>query len=158
MPSATAQPTWKIVPFSDLTTKEFHDALRLRVNIFVVEQNCAYEEIDGKDPDCFHVLGFNEGGELVATARIAPAGVIYPHVSIGRVVVSEGARGQGLAKRMMKEAMDFSMATMKASTIKLAAQHYLEDFYKSLGFNTISEIYPWDGIDHVDMLWEAEKS
>lgn len=145
--------TWKISPFESLTLMELHDVLRLRMDIFVVEQNCAYPEIDGKDPMCHHCLGKNSHGALVAVARIAPAGVIYSEASIGRVVVDEAHRGKEIGRRLMQESMAYCREVLQAPSVKIAAQLYLEKFYQSLGFETISEVYPWDGIDHVDMRW-----
>lgn len=144
---------WKTVPFEDLSLIELHDMLRLRVDIFVVEQNCPYPEIDGHDPVCFHCLGHDPMGRLVATARIAPAGVIYEEVSIGRVVVSESHRGLDLGRKLMEASMAFCRERLAARSIKIAAQLYLEKFYQRLGFDTISAVYPWDGIDHIDMRW-----
>ncbi len=148
--------TYSILPFSKLSVMQLHDLLRLRVDIFVVEQQCPYPEIDGKDPECFHLLGSNVNGELLAAARIAPPGLIYNQASVGRVVVRQDARGHRHGRELMEEAMAFCQNELKSNSIKLAAQHYLEKFYQSLGFVTISDIYPWDGIDHVDMIWEKE--
>ncbi|MFN2422377.1 MAG: GNAT family N-acetyltransferase [Cryomorphaceae bacterium] len=145
---------FKTVPFNGLSLMDLHDMLKLRTDIFVVEQNCPYPEIDGKDPECLHTLGFTPSGALVAGARIVPSGVIYDDVSIGRVVVRSDYRGQALGKRVMLHAMIFCKNTLKADTVKIAAQHYLEGFYNALGFETTSEIYPWDGIDHIDMVWK----
>lgn len=156
MTSESSALSYSILPFSKLSVMQLHDLFRLRVDIFVVEQNCPYPEIDGKDPECFHLLGSNENGEVIAAARIAPARIIYKQVSIGRVVVRKDARGNRYGREIMDAAMAFCQNELKATSVKLAAQYYLEDFYESLGFKTISEVYLWDGIDHVDMLWEKE--
>jgi ElaA protein len=142
---------WKVVGFEELSGLEVHNMLRLREEIFVVEQNCAYHEIDGKDPECFHVLGFINGGEVIATARIAPAGVIYKETSIGRVTVHKEFRKFGIGRELMVHAMEYSRDVLQSGTIKIAAQEYLEKFYNSLGYKTISTAYLWDGIPHVDM-------
>ncbi len=142
---------WKIAAFGKLSGLEVHHMLRLREEIFVVEQNCAYHEIDGKDPECYHVIGFTEKGEVIATARIAPIGVIYKEISIGRVTVNKDFREFGIGRELMIRAMNFSRDELKAASIKIAAQEYLEKFYKALGFITISASYLWDGILHVDM-------
>lgn len=156
MPSSSSETiVLKTIAFDSLSVRELHDVLKLRVDIFVVEQNCAYHEIDGKDPLCYHCLGINPAGEVVAAARIAPEGVIYPQVSIGRVVVRDDCRGLGIGHALMHHCMEHCKAELVAKAIKIAAQHYLEKFYESLGFKTISAIYPWDGIDHVDMLWQS---
>ncbi len=142
---------WEIKALDELTLLELHDLLRVRLDIFVVEQNCPYSEIDGMDPLCTHVIGKTEAGELIATARIAPAGTIYSECSIGRVVVKEEFRQFKIGKELMDISIDYCESTMKVKTIKIAAQLYLKKFYSSLGFEQISDVYPWDGIDHIDM-------
>ena len=136
-----------------LTPLELHDLLKVRVDVFVVEQECAYPEIDGKDTVCVHVLGKNDNGTTLATARIAPAGVIYSEVSIGRVAVDKSLRGTGIGKAVMEYAMKYCETTLNASTIKIAAQLYLKKFYSDFGFTQISDIYLWDGIEHIDMRY-----
>ncbi len=147
--------TYHILPFQELSLLQLHDLIRLRIDIFVVEQGCAYPELDGRDPHCFHVLGLSPNGDVVAGARIAPAGLIYPYVSIGRVVVHADARGAGHGHHLMRAAMDFCEKQLHATSVKIAAQQYLEEFYTNLGFRTVSAPYLWDGIDHVDMLWKG---
>jgi len=142
---------WEIKKFEELSLIELHDLLRIRVDIFVVEQNCAYAEIDGKDSQCLHVLGKTAQGELMATARIAPAEIIYSEWSVGRVVVKEEYRRFKLGKELMNVSIDFCKKEGSAESIKIAAQLYLKKFYSELGFEQISEVYPWDGIDHIDM-------
>lgn len=143
---------FKTVPFHDLSLNELHDLLKLRTDIFVVEQDCAYPEIDGNDPHCFHTLGKDGSGVIRAVARIVPAGVIGKELSIGRVTVDEEARGDGLGRRLMEEAMKFCAGKWGGEPIKVAAQLYLKKFYSELGFTPVSEVYPWDGIDHIDMV------
>ncbi len=145
--------TWEIKSFDELSAKELHDLLKVRVDVFVVEQACAYPEIDGMDPLCYHVLGKDSDGTTLATARVAPHKTIYPEVSIGRVAVDESLRGKGFGKIVMKKAMIFCTEKLKAATIKIAGQLYLEKFYSDLGFSRISDIYLWDGIEHIDMRY-----
>ena len=140
----------RVLPFSGLTLLELHEVLKIRVDVFVVEQQCAYPEIDGLDPRCLHAVATDMRGRVIGTARIAPAGVIYSEWSIGRVAVSEGHRGKGLGRNIMEATIDYCM-TLPAGSIKIAAQTYLEKFYTGLGFNVIGEPYLWDGIAHVDM-------
>jgi ElaA protein len=142
---------WESKAFDELTLLDLHDLLRVRLDIFVVEQNCPYSEIDGMDPLCTHVIGKTQVGELVATARIAPAGTIYDECSIGRVVVKEEYRQFKIGKKLMDVAILYCKEKMGVKTIKIAAQLYLKKFYSSLGFEQISDVYPWDGIDHIDM-------
>lgn len=145
--------TWEIKSFEELSTTELHDLLHLRVDVFVVEQTCPYPEIDGKDPMCIHVLGKDKTGEVIATARIAPAGVIYPEVSIGRVAIREALRSFGLGKVIMKHSIDYCNDELAAASIKIAGQLHLKKFYSDLGFVQISEVYLWDGIEHIDMRY-----
>ena len=141
-------------PFDALSVRELHDILRLRVDVFVVEQACAYAEVDGKDPSAIHVLGWSDD-ELIACARILPPEEDgLPHV--GRIVVAAGHRGKGLAQRMMDLIMETLHATYGSKRSELAAQAHLQAFYERSGYVRISEEYPWDGIPHVDMRREAE--
>ncbi len=144
--------TWEIKQFDLLSASEFHDIIQLRVNVFVVEQACAYAEIDGKDPECLHATGRSKDGQLLAVSRIGPPGVIYSYASIGRVVTARESRGLGYGKDLMRNCIDFCFRTYPESSIKIAAQKYLEPFYLEFGFETVSDEYPWDGIDHVDMI------
>jgi len=142
---------WYVKKFEALTKIELHDILRLRVDVFIVEQDCPYPEIDGKDPQCIHVLGKTADKELAAVARIAPRDVIYTETSIGRVATRKDLRGTGLGIELMNCSIQYCEQEMASDTIKIAAQKYLEKFYSDLGFNTISDVYLWDGIEHVDM-------
>ncbi|MGO0041302.1 GNAT family N-acetyltransferase [Streptococcus suis] len=126
--------------------------LTLRVEVFVVEQACPYPEVDGKDPNCLHLLG-TDGGELVAYLRILTAGLSYDEVSIGRVVIKPSHRGKGLGRPMMEQAIHFITNEWKESQIKIGAQAHLEKFYSSLGFEAFSEVYLEDDIPHLDMLY-----
>jgi len=108
---------------------------------------------------CIHIIGKTEEGEIIATTRIAPAGSIYPELSIGRVVVKEEFRQFNLGKELMDISIDYCQEKTEAKTIKIAAQLYLKRFYSSFGFEQISDVYPWDGIDHIDMrLTLAERT
>ncbi|MCZ4408111.1 GNAT family N-acetyltransferase [Cryomorphaceae bacterium 1068] len=142
---------WETKAFDELTLLELHDLLRVRLDIFVVEQNCPYSEIDGMDPLCTHVIGKTDEGKLIATARIAPAGTIYDECSIGRVVVKEEYRQFKIGKELMDVSILYCKEQKGVKTIKIAAQLYLRKFYSSFGFEQISDVYPWDGIDHIDM-------
>ncbi|HEL9642871.1 MULTISPECIES: GNAT family N-acetyltransferase [Streptococcus] len=143
---------WEIKAFDQLSLQELYGILTLRVDVFVVEQACPYPEVDGKDPNCLHLLGTDEG-ELVAYLRILPAGLSYDEVSIGRVVIKSSHRGKGLGRPMMGQAIHFITNEWKESQIKIGAQAHLEKFYSSLGFEPVSEVYLEDGIPHLDMLY-----
>lgn len=143
---------WEIKAFDQLSLQELYTILTLRTNVFVVEQACPYPEVDGKDPNCLHLLG-TINGELVAYLRILPAGLRYDEVSIGRVVVKPSHRGKGLGRLMMEQAIHCITNVWKESQIKIGAQAYLEKFYQSLGFKPVSEVYLEDDIPHLDMLY-----
>ncbi|WP_421433548.1 GNAT family N-acetyltransferase [Streptococcus suis] len=143
---------WEIKAFDQLSLQEVYSILTLRVDVFVVEQACPYPEVDGKDPNCLHLLGM-DNGELVAYLRILPAGLSYDEVSIGRVVIKSSHRGKGLGRPMMEQAIHFITNEWKESQIKIGAQAHLEKFYSSLGFEPVSEVYPEDDIPHLDMLY-----
>ncbi|CYU78459.1 GNAT family N-acetyltransferase [Streptococcus suis] len=143
---------WEIKSFDQLSLQELYGILTLRVDVFVVEQACPYPEVDGKDPNCLHLLGM-DNGELVAYLRILPAGLSYDEVSIGRVVIKSSHRGKGLGRPMMEQAIHFITNEWKESQIKIGAQAHLEKFYSSLGFEPVSEVYPEDDIPHLDMLY-----
>jgi ElaA protein len=141
---------WSVKPFDALTVAELHDLLRLRVDIFVVEQGCAYAEIDGKDPGAWHVLGHGPSEALIAYARILPphdAGP--PHV--GRIVVRSDHRRMGIAHLLMKHCLDFLGQHFGSTDSALAAQAHLEKFYAAYGYVRVGANYMWDGIPHVDM-------
>ena len=143
---------WEIKAFDQLSLQELYTILTLRTNVFVVEQACPYPEVDGKDPNCLHLLG-TINGELVAYLRILQAGLRYDEVSIGRVVIKPSHRGKGLGRLMMEQAIHCITNEWKESQIKIGAQAYLEKFYQSLGFEPVSEVYLEDDIPHLDMLY-----
>jgi len=154
--------TWTTKPFGALTTKELYDMLRLRVDVFVVEQKCIYPEVDGRDPDALHLMGRTADSALVAYARLLPPNDDAPGTSpfsgpphIGRVVTHPAHRGKGLAYELMREAMKISEAAFGTRRSAVAAQTYLENFYRKLGYARQGPDYVWDGIAHVDMVREG---
>ncbi len=143
---------WICKKFDDLTPHELYALLQLRNEVFVVEQNCVFQDADDKDQLCFHLMCWEEK-KLIAYTRIAPAGICYEETSIGRVVTSPSVRKKGLGKELMLK----SIQTLKAlfgegSVIKIGAQLYLKKFYESLGFTQASAVYIEDGIEHIKML------
>ncbi len=123
--------------------------------MFVVEQNCAYPDADGRDPQAWHLLGWLEsekGRRLVAYARVFEPGVRYAEGSIGRVATAQEVRGFGFGKALMAEALRRLDTLAPRQPVKLAAQRYLEGFYSGFGFRTVSAPYEEDGITHVDMI------
>ncbi|MET1014276.1 MAG: GNAT family N-acetyltransferase [Paenisporosarcina sp.] len=142
---------WKQQAFNELSIQELYSYLQLRVNVFIVEQNCPYPELDGYDDKSYH-LGFIEQNKPLAYARILPSGVKYQRVSIGRVIVKKEERGKGLAKELMNECLQFIEKKWPNQEIQLQAQSHLRNFYGSFGFQDISEEYIEDGIPHIDMV------
>ena len=143
---------WIQKPFDQLTVFELYDTIRLRNEVFVVEQNCVFQDADNKDQQCHHLLGYiNE--DLAAYARLVPAGVSYSTmVSIGRVITSPAFRRVGAGKALMAEAIDAIYNLYGKQPIKIGAQLYLRNFYGSFGFNQTSEVYDEDGIPHIEMI------
>jgi len=141
---------WYERAFHELTLDELYAILELRERVFVVEQKCAYQDVDGLDPDCRH-LWAARGGELVAYLRIVPAGRTYDEVAIGRVIVAQAMRGTGLGKDLMRR----GLAAAGAVPVRLSAQAHLERFYAELGFRRVSDVYDEDGIPHVEMLRDS---
>lgn len=142
-------------PFVALNTGELHDLLKLRIDVFVVEQRCAYPEADGRDPEAIHVLAHDERGQLVGCARILPpADGGLPRV--GRVVVRADRRGQGLAHRIMEGALNALRAAYGSGRSMLAAQAPLQGFYERHGYHAVGAEYLWDGIPHVDMVRQSD--
>ena len=143
---------WKTNTFAELSTQQLFEILRLRQEIFVVEQECAYPDIDDTDLVSTHLSGHNENNELIAYARLIQPGVSYDQASIGRIVVSPKARGQRLGETLMYKALDEMETLFPGKPIKIGAQQHLEKFYNDLGFKTISEMFLEDGIPHIHML------
>lgn len=146
--------TPKIFLFSELTTRQIYDILQLRSEVFVVEQDCVYQDIDGHDDKAYHVLFYDEQ-ILVAYSRILPPGAYFDELSIGRVIVKETHRSQKLGHELMKTSIDFSLKTFPKSMIKISAQQYLIKFYESHGFVISGEGYLEDGIPHISMKLES---
>lgn len=141
-------------PFESLTTKELYAILKLRSEVFVVEQNCVFLDTDDKDQSCQHLMLY-QNKELMAYARIVPAGVSFTEPSIGRIASSELARGKGFGKQLVKLAIDNCIRLYGNHAIRIGAQLYLKDFYASFGFEPAGDIYDEDGIDHLEMIRAA---
>jgi ElaA protein len=144
---------FKCAPFKDLSVYELYDIMALRSEVFVVEQNCAYQDADGKDLHGWHLLGLNTEGELVVYTRLLPKGVSYKnYASIGRVVNSPKVRGLGYGKILMTESIAQMKKLFPSQPVKIGAQSYLLKFYQSLGFESTGEEYLEDGIPHTSMI------
>lgn len=142
-----------IKKFNELTAGEIYEAVRLRQNVFVLEQTCLYPDIDGCDYECWHVMAYDEDDQQVPSGylRILPAGQTFDTIAIGRVLVREDKRKGGIARKMMEASLEYVQKELGMDRLKLSAQQYLTAFYESLGFNIISDGYLEDGIPHIDM-------
>ncbi|RYY38768.1 MAG: GNAT family N-acetyltransferase [Chitinophagaceae bacterium] len=156
---------WSLKSFEQLTPSELYALLRLRSEVFVVEQNCVFLDMDNQDQDSYHLMGWGAGADneqeasgsrLLAYTRLVPPGQIYSEMSIGRVVTSPAARGTGAGRALMEESIRRCFALFGSGPIRIGAQQYLERFYASLGFVTVSDPYLEDGIPHVSMLRAVE--
>ncbi len=141
-----------IKPFNELSVDELYEIIRLRNEVFVVEQDCPYQDADGKDKIAMHVFCSTNDGSVLAYCRLLPPGISYQECSIGRVVNAQSARDTGLGRKLMQTAISYIEDVWKYAAIRISAQQYLEAFYSSLGFVTQSEPYLEDGIPHVEML------
>ena len=139
--------------FYELETEDLYQILRLRSEVFVVEQDCVYQDIDNKDQNAIH-LYYKENDQIVAYTRIFKAGDYYENPCIGRVVVSKKNRGNNLGKKIMIDSMEYIKQNIKGEKIELSAQKYLDKFYKDLGFYKIGEDYLEDGIPHQRMIFD----
>ena len=137
--------------FNDLSIDELYAILQLRSEIFVVEQNCVYQDIDFKDQEALHVIGMKTN-VMVAYTRIFAPGIYFKEASIGRVLVKKSERKHGYGYDLMKASIDAIDAFYKVTEITISAQEYLTSFYQNLGFNQVGEGYLEDGIPHIEML------
>jgi ElaA protein len=138
-------------PFQELSVFELYDILRLRSEVFVVEQNCVFLEPDNKDQKCYHVMLY-AGDELVAYSRLVPAGISYDEISIGRIITGPSVRGTGAGKILVQASIDECELVFGKQAIRIGAQAYAIKFYERLGFIVDGEHYDEDGIDHVEMI------
>ena len=142
---------WKIKKFDELSTWEFHQIVKARIEVFVVEQHCPYPEVDGEDPKAIHIWG-EVNSDIVAYCRIFSPGTKYKESSIGRVLTTQKFRGQSLGKLLMKIAISSISSRFLASQIRISAQDYLLPFYTELGFLATPNSYLEDDIPHTEMF------
>ena len=154
-----------IKSFQEFTVDELYELLRVRSEVFVVEQDCVYQDMDGDDREAIHVWlteavtegvseeEKNEGEKVVALARVCPAGVHLPTISIGRVITT--VRGKGYGKQIMLAAIDVAVERFGATSIDIEAQEYAKGFYQGVGFKQTSSTFMLDGIPHIKMRWES---
>ncbi len=148
--------TWLCEKFDELSSKKVHDILQLRAMVFVVEQNCVFNDVDGSDPDALHFQGTNANGQLVAYTRLFAAGVKYAEVCIGRVVTHPAHRRRGLGTELMRASIKQCHTLFPSTAIRIGAQAHLQGFYGALGFESVAKSeYLEDGIPHIEMLLAA---
>tara|TARA_R110002049_G_scaffold308495_1_gene512700 strand:- start:165 stop:608 length:444 start_codon:yes stop_codon:yes gene_type:complete len=141
----------EVKTFEELTKQELYNLLQLRSGVFVVEQDCVYQDLDGKDEKAHHVLGF-KNNKIVAYTRIFKPGLYFDEASIGRVVVAKNERQYKYGYDIMKASINAIKRHFKTSEIKISAQCYLHKFYTNLGFKNIGAEYLEDGIPHIAMI------
>jgi len=149
--SSTPDISIQCVPFDSLTPHQLYSIIQLRNAVFVVEQNCVFQDADGKDPYCHHLMIWKEK-ELAAYARLVPPGIAYEYMSIGRVISNAKMRRIGAGKLLMREAIQQCRALFGTGPIQIGAQLYLKDFYGSFGFRAMGAIYLEDNIEHIHMI------
>lgn len=156
---------WVLKKFDELTVHELYAVLQLRNEVFAVEQNCVYPDMDNKDQLSFHLMGWSgelpdeihrgiseQDNKLCAYTRLLPPGLAYAEPSVGRVVTSPSVRGSGAGRELMKRSIESVYDLFGRQPIKIGAQLYLLKFYSSLGFIRTSDIYLEDGIEHIEMV------
>jgi ElaA protein len=149
---------WRCLPFAQVPAAMLYRALGLRSQVFVVEQQCLYQDLDGSDLDALLVIGSlpppetgGDAAEVIATARVLPPGARFAEPSIGRVCTAAAYRGEGLGRMLMKQAIRAARGHYPGLAIRISAQAYLQAFYESLGFAAVSAGYLEDGIPHLEM-------
>ena len=147
---------WLLKKFTELSPEELYAILQLRNEVFVVEQNCVFQDADDKDQPSYHFMCFNDQYKLVAYTRLVPAGVSYDEISIGRVVTSPSARSTGLGKELMNRSIEAIFGLYGKQDIRIGAQFYLKKFYSGFGFEQVSDIYLEDGIEHIYMIRKSD--
>ena len=154
--------TWDLDAFENLSLAKLYAIMRLRQEVFVVEQDCVYLDADGYDQKAIHLMGWNKEGQLVACLRLFAPGIKYidfpSDACIGRVCTAVSVRGRGLGRELMRRGIAGAERLWPGCGIRLSAQLYLLHFYEGLGFTLTSEPYDEDGIPHVEMVRPAQTS
>lgn len=145
---------WNFKSFEELTLPELYEILKLRVEVFIIEQQCFYQDLDGKDQKSHHLyLKDEETEEIIAYLRLVEPDISFPEPSIGRVIVKENSRNQQLGSILMQKGIEIARIHYKSSTgIRISAQAHLQNFYQTLGFESEGEVYKEDDIDHIQMI------
>jgi len=144
---------WILKSFNELSTLELYEILKLRNEVFVVEQNCPYQDLDNKDKESYHIFKW-ENNKIIAYSRIIPQGVSYTEASIGRVAIALEFRNKGVGVELMNYSIQNCISIFNCDSIRISAQLYLKKFYERLGFLQTSDEYLEDGIPHIEMLYK----
>lgn len=147
---------WKIKTFEEFTVPELYNVLKARINVFVVEQNCPYPDLDDYDQKAVHIWA-EQDGEVLANCRIFDKGIKYPEASIGRVLTTEKARGKNLGKQLIAYAIETIEARFRTDQIRISAQDYLLRFYGEFGFEDTCKKYLEDDIPHTEMFYQKKQ-
>lgn len=144
---------WYCKSFTELTVKELYELMKLRSEVFVVEQNCVYLDADGKDEKSYHFYGVTAEG-IAAYARLLPQKLSFEEASIGRVLTAPSQRRRGLGITLMQKCIEKTLALFNTTSIKIGGQLYLKSFYEGLQFAQCSDVYDEDGIPHIEMIFK----
>lgn len=147
---------WKIKTFEEFTVPELYNVLKARINVFVVEQNCPYPDLDDYDQKAVHIWA-EQDGEVLANCRIFDKGIKYPEASIGRVLTTEKARGKNLGKQLIAYAIETIEARFRTDQIRISAQDYLLKFYGEFDFEDTGKKYLEDDIPHTEMFYQKKQ-
>lgn len=142
---------FELKKFSELTSRELYNLIKIRQSVFIVEQDCPYEDLDNKDQEALHLMGY-ERDKLVLYARIFAPGILFSEASIGRILVIKQYRSKGLGVSLMNKALEIIKSDFGNISVRLEAQTYLNSFYKKFGFKNSGEEYLEDGIPHISMV------
>lgn len=154
MSTITSTPDWQWCALSELSARQLYAVFAARVAVFVVEQNCAYQEFDGLDLDAEHLVVWS-GADVAAYLRLLAPGTRFAEPSLGRIITTQAFRGNGLGRELVARGLERARLRYPYRAVRISAQQYLEKFYRSFGFETVSEMYLEDGIPHVEMLRPA---
>lgn len=154
--ASPVSPEWRLHAFDELDRAQLYAVLAARVEVFVVEQDCPYQDLDGLDDEGLHLVAWERGRVVAAYARILPPGARFEQPSIGRVLTRLSVRRTGIGRELMRRAVAATRKHYPGRPIRLSAQCYLERFYRELGFSVVSAPYEEDGIPHVEMELPAE--
>lgn len=143
---------WKVCSYDDLSKQELHQLMILRQNVFIVEQNCPYQDADNKDFNSHHLMRFNDNTQIIAYLRIVAPGISYKEVSLGRIVTDIDDRGTGLGIELMKMGLQFTESIYGKVDIRISAQTHLVPFYKKFDFESTGKQYLEDDIPHTEMI------